>query len=55
VWAKEIEAKASVANYDILCCRPFRAISRRRPATKRAENSVTIGMDPRGSNVAAVT
>ncbi len=52
MWAKEIEAKASAANDDILCCGPFLAISRRRAATKHAANSVTIGIDARGSNVA---
>src|ERR1022692_467586 len=51
--AKEIEAKACEANYDILRCRPLVPISRLQAATKRAENSVTIGMDSRGSNVAA--
>jgi len=49
---KEIEAKASVANDDILRCRRFVSISRRQSATQRAENSVTIGMDSRGSSVA---
>ena len=50
--AKEIEAKACAANDDILRCRPFIPLSRRPAATQRAENSVTIGMDSRGSNVA---
>lgn len=50
---KEIEAKACETSYDILRCWPLVTISRRRPATKRAENSVTISMDSRGSNVAA--
>jgi hypothetical protein len=48
--AKEIEAKACEANYDILRCWPFVLISLRQAATKRAENSVTISMDSRGSN-----
>ena len=50
---KEIQAKASAANDDILRCRLFVPISRRPAATKRTENSATIGMDARGSNVAA--
>src|ERR1019366_1589375 len=47
---KEIEAKVCAANDDILRCRPLVLISLRQAATKRAENSVTIGMDSRGSN-----